>query len=611
MEDMVRRRSPCDGPVADRGRCVKTDAGRAGQPAGTALDRDAGTGRAVWLRERLAELAHNLGRVPNTNELHSFILRYQVDPAEIDALVGGSDARASSQKASTAPPARRPVSIPEARRSAEPPVLRPVAALPLLRTPEPSETPPSDPDGLPRPEIARTSDKVIRRAVDDLVDDWYRAGRALRYDDVTRLTTKRELSAEQTAIIREELEEQGVELAGLRTERRVDEGLVDDEDEDGRRPAAAVSELVRAYLLKIGEYPLIWADDEVRLGRQIRLGLDADAVLRDESRCSDLSAAALASLRDASAAGRRAHSEMVCANLRLVVSIARHRSFEGSGVEFIDRVQDGNAGLMHAADKFDPTLGYKFSTYATWWIRQAITRGIGDRGRLIRLPVHVHEKLSLMRRVRRDLTARLDRDPTVGELADALEWPAATVQAMRDFSQPVVSLDVLVGTEGDTTLGDLLSDRADIDGRTDPVNCVIESAVARDLDRALAVLSERAADVVRRRFGLHGAPKQTLDEIGLHFGVTRERIRQIEAKAMARLRLPQNLTGLRSYLFEDSEQPPLPPVAQGRRRSTPNLGSTSATVAEPVLEVVSAAGQSNLDREQFLAETVSDIVGAS
>jgi RNA polymerase primary sigma factor len=565
----------------------------------------------VWLRERLQELARNLGRVPNTNELRSFIIRYQVDPAEIDELVGASGSGRSLAKPTAKPPACRPPSFSEVPRPSEAPVVVPAAAIPAQGSPQSiSPDPPAEPEGIQRPEAAHTTGKAIRRAIDDLVDDWYRAGRVLHYDDVARLTTKRELSAEQTATIVEALEEHGVEVAGLRTERRVDDGFIDDGEDDGGRQSA-VSELVRAYVLKIGEYPLICAEDEVRLGRQIRLGLDADAALQDEGRRSALSVAALASLRDASAAGRRAHSEMVCANLRLVVSIAKHRSFEGSGVEFIDRVQDGNAGLMHAADKFDPALGYKFSTYATWWIRQAITRGIGDRGRLIRLPVHVHEKLGLMRRVRRELTSRLDRDPTAAELADALEWPPATVQAMIDFSQPVVSLDVLVGTEGDTTLGDLLSDRADIDGRTDPVNCVIESAVARDLDRALAVLSERAAEVVRRRFGLHGAPEQTLDEIGLHFGVTRERIRQIEAKAMTRLRLPQNLTGLRSYLFEDSEQPPTSPVAQGRRRSTPNLGSTSATVAEPVLKVVSAAGQSNLDREQFLAETVSDIVGAS
>jgi RNA polymerase primary sigma factor len=594
---------------------VKTMAGSVGRPAGTTGDRHADTGRAVWLRERLAELARNLGRVPNTNELSSFILRYQVDPAEINALVGDGGAKSSSRTTSAAPSRPRAVSIPEARGPIEttPPRLVPSPAVPPVT--EPASSALADIDSLPTPEVVPTSDKVLRRAVDDLVDDWFRAGRELHYDDVTRLTTKRGLTAEQTAAILEELDEQGVEVAGLRTELRVDGDLVDDDLEGGegrRRPSAAVSDLVRAYLLKIGKYPLIWAEDEVRLGRQIRLGLDADEVLDDESRRSALSPARLASLRDASAAGRRAHSEMVCANLRLVVSIAKHRSFEGCGVEFIDRVQDGNAGLMHAADKFDPTLGYKFSTYATWWIRQAISRGIGDRGRLIRIPVHVHEKLSQMRRVRRDLVGRLDRDPTTTELADALDWPAATVQAMLDHSRPIASLDVLVGTEGDTTLGDLLSDQADIDGRTDPVNCVVESACARDLDRVLADLPERSAEVVRRRFGLHGRPEQTLDEIGLHFGVTRERIRQIEAKAMDRLKQPHNLDWLRCYLYEDfSEQPPAPPDKHAQRLSAQAVGWTSATAVAPVLDGPVALEARRLDGQLFLFDTVSDIVDAS
>jgi len=585
-----------------------------GRPDGTADDRHADTGRAVWIRERLAELARNLGRVPNTNELSSFIRRYQVGPAEIDALMGDGGAMPSSRTTLAAASRPRAVSIPEARRPIEtkPRGLVPTPAVPPVTEHAPS--PLADIDSLPKSRAVRMSDKVIRRAVDDLVDDWYRAGRELHYDDVTRLTTKRGLTAEQTAVILEELDEQGVEITGLRTELRVDGHLVDDDLEEGegkRRQSAAVSDLVQAYLLKIGKYLLIWAEDEVRLGRQIQLGLDADAVLDDENRRSALSSARLAILQDASAAGRRAHSEVVCANLRLVVSIAKHRSFEGCGVELIDRIQDGNIGLMHAADKFNPTLGYKFSTYATWWIRQAISRGVGDRGRLIRIPIHVHEKLSQMRRVRRDLVGRLDRDPTTTELADALDWPAATVQAMLDHARPIASLDARVGTEGDTTLGDLLSDQADIDGRTDPVNCVIEAAFARDLDRVLECLPERSAEIVRRRFGLHGGIEHTLDEIGLHFGVTRERIRQIEAKAMDRLRQPRNLDWLRCYLFEDyCEQPP-PPPAKHARLSTPAVACTGATAVAPVLDGPVAVEAPRPDRQQFLTETVSDIMDNS
>jgi RNA polymerase primary sigma factor len=589
----VRRESPPDGLVVVWGRCVETMAGSVGRPAGTTGDRQAATGRTVWLHEQLAELARNLGRVPNTHELSSFISRYQVDPAEIDALVGGAGPKPFSQTTSGPTLRSGTGSIPEPRGAIE--ITHPNHGLappvPPATVPAPMSLPGID--SLPAPRVGRMSDKVLRRAVDDLVDDWYRAGRQLRLEDVTRLTTKRGLTAEQTAAILEELDQQGVEIAGLRTRLPVDDEL--EEGEGGRRPSEAVSDLVRAYLSKISKYPLLWAEDEVRLGRQIRLGLDADAILDDEERRSGLSPARLSNLRDASAAGRRAHSEMVCANLRLVVSIAKHRSFEGCGVELIDRVQDGNAGLMHAADKFDPTLGFKFSTYATWWIRQRISRGIADRGRLIRIPVHVHEKLSQLRRVRRELLGRLDHDPTTAELAEALAWPVATVQAMLDHMRPIASLDALVGTEGDTTLGDLLSDEADVDGRTDPVNCVVESACARDLDRVLKRLSERSAEVVRRRFGLHGRPEQTLDEIGLYFGVTRERIRQIEGKAMSQLRKPRNLDRLRYYLFDDfSEHQPASPERQADR---PPMRETAIPAV--------------LLHRESLDETVSDIVDAS
>lgn len=571
-------------------------------------DQRDGAGRAVWLRERLAELARNLGRVPNRSELSSFIIRYKVDLTEVDALVDDGDAKKSSRtRTSAAPPRPRAAVIPEARRPVEATTARPVSPLASPPASKPaSSLSPLDIECLPKPDGDRTRDKVVRRAVDDLVDDWYRGGRELHYEDVSRLTAKRGLSAEQTAEILEELGDQGVEVVGLRTVRRLDEeGAECVRSKWG--PSEAVSDLVRAYLLKIGKYPLIWADDEVRLGRQIRLGLDADAVLEDKGRRSALSAARLASLRDASAAGRRAHSEMVCANLRLVVSIAKRWSYEGCGVEFIDRVQDGNTGLMHAADKFDPTLGYKFSTYATWWIRQAITRGIADRGRLIRIPVHVHEKLGKMRGVRRDLAARLGREPTTTELSDVLEWPAATVQAMIDYSRPIASLDVLVGTEGDTTLGDLLSDQADIDGRTDPINCVLESALVRGLDVALASLPDRSAEVIRRRYGLYGGDDQTLEEIGLRFGLTRERIRQIESKAMSQLRSPETMASLRSYLIESDTESPPTRTRPVRQRSMSTVTGFSQAATSP-LSQESAFRRAQIERDQVLYPTIAEIV---
>ena len=437
----------------------------------------------------------------------------------------------------------------------------------LTTPPEPAVVPEQRLPPLPVPApapvgtelLARHPDRAVRRALDDLVDDWHRAGGMLRYEDVTRLASKRELSAEQVADVLAGLDDSGVEVEGL-APRGLE--IVNDSDQDDRFRAASTlseksSDVVRDYLRAIRRYPLLTAEDEVRLGRQIRAGLDADVVLRDTKMSAALLSERQAGLVNASSAGRRAHAELVCANLRLVVSIAKNASFHSCGVELIDRIQDGNAGLMHAADKYDATLGYKFSTYATWWIRQAIFRGIADRGRLVRLPVHVYEKVQQVRRARGELAGRLDRDPTSADIAERLCWEPAAVQALLDLSHPVVSLDVLVGTDGDTTLGDLLSDKADVDGRTDPVDCVIESACVRDIDRTLRVLDGRAAEIIRRRFGLRTGEKEPLDAIGLDFGVTRERIRQIEVKAIEQLQQSRNNGHLRSYLYDDEDGTPV------------------------------------------------------
>jgi RNA polymerase primary sigma factor len=560
--------------------------------------------RVEWLRERLIMLASDLGRAPTTVELSRFLNRHGVQLSEIDWLAASSVANPARTDRATSARTPRDIPIPRETQCMTSSAPSP-AQLPEQRS-TPVSPPSTDAEG-PAPH----GDHVVRRAVDDLVDDWHRAGGVLQFDDVTRLASKRSLSVEQLSAVIADLRNSGVEIEGLTpaaTDVTEDEDKQDLAQWESTLPEQS-SDVVRDYLRAIAVYPLLTAEDEVRLGRQIHAGLGADKVLRDEHRRSTLPVAQQSALVGASRAGRRAHSELVCANLRLVVSIAKHRSFHGSGVEFIDRIQDGNTGLMHAADKFDHAMGFKFSTYATWWIRQAISRGIADRGRLIRIPVHMHEKLQQVRRTERELAHTLDRSPTSADIAERLSWDAATVQAVLDCFHPVVSFDVLVGVEGDTTLGDLLSDQADVDGRTDPVNCVITSACVRDIDTMLATLDRRSAEIIRRRYGLNG-DEETLETIGERFGVTRERIRQLEMKAMKQLRNPHISSRLRSYLVEDAAEESTPAVHGLAGHARP-LDQTSSGVSGTTNVRNPATTTCPVGQQQFLFETVADVVDAS
>ncbi len=295
--------------------------------------------------------------------------------------------------------------------------------------------------------------------------------------------------------------------------------------------AAPTSDLVRLYLDDIGRTPLLTADQEVELSARIEAGLYAQHVLAGDALAGDGPADAR---RDELAAlvreGDSARDQMLRANLRLVVSVAKKHSHRG--LPFLDVVQEGNLGLVRAVEKFDYRKGYKFSTYATWWIRQAIGRGLAEQARTIRLPVHVHEQIGKITRALRELSAELEREPTDEEVATALEWDVETVVSLRKIGRDSVSLDTPVGDDMETSVGELVVDSDAVAAS----ELVEHRAMLDELHRALAVLPPREATVLRLRYGLDGGHPRTLDDIGRTLGLTRERIRQLEKEALARLR---------------------------------------------------------------------------
>ncbi|MEW2591118.1 sigma-70 family RNA polymerase sigma factor [Micromonospora aurantiaca] len=396
--------------------------------------------------------------------------------------------------------------------------------------------------GDPQAPTPRGADDVVGQAFDDLLGDWLRSGQLSRAD-VAVLATKRSLSPAQHGEVLSLLEDAGVDLprsASARPKHVAPKGYEHDGDS------------VAQYLRAIGRYALIGASREVELWSLISQGVAAQEEL--EAGGQELALGTRSSLERRVVEGRRAHAELVCANLRLVVSIARQRHYDRSGVEFADRIQDGNMGLMRAADKFDGSLGNKFSTYATWWIRQSIDRGIADRGRTIRIPAHVHEKVQKVRRVVSRLTARLGREPTLTEISEETGVEPGSVQAILDLGRPLVSIDMLLGEEGDLRLSDVLLDDENRDGRTDPAEIVMHAMFRADVARTLAaLLPERAVHVIERRFGLGTGDEETLDVIGADYGVTRERIRQIQVKALTTLQESKRAAALRSYLVDDSK----------------------------------------------------------
>jgi RNA polymerase primary sigma factor len=297
---------------------------------------------------------------------------------------------------------------------------------------------------------------------------------------------------------------------------------------------------VRMYLKEIGKVPLLTAEQEVTLAKRIEAGVHATEQLEREPLSEQSAAGVEAVVVD----GELAKKQLTEANLRLVVSIAKR--YVGRGMALLDLVQEGNLGLIRAVEKFDYTKGFKFSTYATWWIRQAITRAIADQARTIRIPVHMVETMNKVMRVQRQMLQELGREPTVEEVAIKVEMTADRVREIQRIGQEPVSLETPVGEEDDSFLGDFVEDPTAIAPATAAARALLTEAI----EEALEELNDRERQVVRLRFGLDDGQVRTLEEVGKEFGVTRERIRQIESKTLAKLRHPTRSQRLRDYLEE-------------------------------------------------------------
>ncbi len=334
--------------------------------------------------------------------------------------------------------------------------------------------------------------------------------------------------------------------AKLEGELKEDQGFTlsaaDDADEPEQQVmvAGATADPVKDYLKQIGKVALLNAEQEVELAKRIEAGLFADEMLNDDS------AKVAAKQRDdfdwIAEDGRRAKNHLLEANLRLVVSLAKR--YTGRGMLFLDLIQEGNLGLIRAVEKFDYTKGYKFSTYATWWIRQAITRAMADQARTIRIPVHMVEVINKLARVQRQMLQDLGREPTPEELARELDMTPEKVVEVQKYGREPISLHTPLGEDGDSEFGDLIEDSEAVV----PADAVSFTLLQEQLHDVLDTLSEREAGVVSMRFGLTDGQPKTLDEIGKVYGVTRERIRQIESKTMSKLRHPSRSQVLRDYL---------------------------------------------------------------
>ena len=381
----------------------------------------------------------------------------------------------------------------------------------------------------------------------------------LEYQEISDFFADMQLEAEQFDKILDFLEANNIDVLRITDDDSDDEILLDVDDEDEIEvekidlsvpDGVSIEDPVRMYLKEIGKVPLLSAEEEIELAKNMEAGAVAKekiAILK--SREENATEEELAEIKEEIKnlqkdldAGDEAKKRLAEANLRLVVSIAKR--YVGRGMLFLDLIQEGNLGLIKAVEKFDYRKGYKFSTYATWWIRQAITRAIADQARTIRIPVHMVETINKLIRVSRQLLQELGREPTPEEIAEEMDMPVDRVREILKISQEPVSLETPIGEEEDSHLGDFIQD----DNVPVPADAAAFTLLKEQLVEVLSTLTDREQKVLRLRFGLDDGRARTLEEVGKEFNVTRERIRQIEAKALRKLRHPSRSRKLKDYL---------------------------------------------------------------
>ena len=360
---------------------------------------------------------------------------------------------------------------------------------------------------------------VFSNIMEKLLKQAHKNKNVLEYKEINDAFKNIELTPEKFEWILDYFEKQGVDVLNTNEEDDGDDNFIDDDTEEVEiiddadiLEGVSLEDPVRMYLKEIGNIPLLTAEEEVFLAQRIEKG--------DE----------------------QARKQLIEANLRLVVSIAK--KYVGRGMSFLDLIQEGNLGLIKAVEKYDYRKGFKFSTYATWWIRQAITRAIADQARTIRIPVHMVETINKLVRVQRQLLQELGREPSPEEIADNMDIPVERVREIQKISQEPVSLETPIGEEEDSHLGDFIQD----DNVPVPAEAAASTLLKEQLVEVLGTLTEREQKVLRLRFGMDDGRARTLEEVGKEFNVTRERIRQIEAKALRKLRHPSRSRKLRDYL---------------------------------------------------------------
>nr|WP_085956165.1 RNA polymerase sigma factor [Kineococcus radiotolerans] len=442
-----------------------------------------------------------------------------------DAGVTVKVPEAAPKRAVAAASARRTTSTATATKTARPAAKRAAAA--------------ADGDAAPAKPAARTATRTAAKSAAKTAakPTAKAAGKGAEPAEDVEDVKDEDLITEDDVVVEEPVEETAA--------KKTTGGFVLRDDDDDDAPAQQVStagataDPVKDYLKQIGKVALLNAEQEVELAKRIEAGLFAEEKLHSGE---DIDSIFKRELWWISEDGRRAKNHLLEANLRLVVSLAKR--YTGRGMLFLDLIQEGNLGLIRAVEKFDYTKGYKFSTYATWWIRQAITRAMADQARTIRIPVHMVEVINKLARVQRQMLQDLGREPTPEELAKELDMTPEKVVEVQKYGREPISLHTPLGEDGDSEFGDLIEDSEAVV----PADAVSFTLLQEQLHSVLDTLSEREAGVVSMRFGLTDGQPKTLDEIGKVYGVTRERIRQIESKTMSKLRHPSRSQVLRDYL---------------------------------------------------------------